>query len=262
VLLEDKVVVVTGVGPGLGRAMAIEAGAEGAKVVCVARSQNVIDAVATEIADAGGEALAVAADVTSADDCATVAAATEDRFGRIDGLINSAFSPGAITRFEDADDDAWPAAFDVNVFGTLKFIRASLDLLRRDGGGAVVNVNTASAVRPMEAQGGYGASKAAMEFLTRQLAVELGPSGVRLNTVYCGPMLGPSLDMAFSFWAAQQNRSVDEVTADLAANMALRRIPADEEVAQTIVMLLSDKASAMTGAAVAVTGGFGLEQRM
>lgn len=261
-LLHDKVVAISGVGPGLGRAMAIDAAAEGAKVVCIARSKDVITAAAAEIEDRGGEAIAVPADVSSAAACADVAAATTERFGRLDGLINSAFFPGDLTRFDEADFDNWRNAFDINVFGTLNLTRALLDLLRGDGGGVVINVNTTSAIRPMDAQGAYGGSKAAMEFLTRQLAVELGPSGVRCNTVYCGPMAGPSLDLAFMFWAEQRKQTVEQVQAEVATTLALGRIPADEEVAQTIVMLLSDKASAMTGAAVAVTGGFGLEQRI
>jgi NAD(P)-dependent dehydrogenase (short-subunit alcohol dehydrogenase family) len=262
VLLQEKVVAVSGVGAGLGRAMAADAASQGASVVCIARSRLVIDGVVAEIAAAGGEALAVTADVASPEQCQAVAAATEERFGRLDGLINSAFTPGEIAPLADGDPAAWRNAFEVNVLGTLHLVRAFLPQLRAAGGGAVVNVNTASALRPMHGQGAYGGSKAAMEFLTRQLAVELGPDNIRCNTVYCGPMAGPSLDMAFQFWAAQRALTVDQVAAEVAATHALQRIPTDDEVARTIVTLLSERASAMTGAAVAVTGGFGLEQRL
>jgi len=261
-LLEDSVVIVSGVGPGLGRALALEAAGEGAAVVCVARTAAFVTQVTAEIEARGGRALAVAADITSAEDCERVARETDRRFGRLDGLINSAFTAGIIAPFEDVDLDDWRHTFEVNVFGTLSMIRATLPLLRRDGGGAVVNVNTMSATRPMKNQGGYGGSKAALEFLTRQLAVELGPTGVRLNTVYCGPMIGPNLNAAMELWAQRRGETFDEVKAAVAANMALGRIPEDDDAARAIVMLVSGRAAVVTGAALHATGGVWLEQRI
>jgi NAD(P)-dependent dehydrogenase (short-subunit alcohol dehydrogenase family) len=261
-LLEDKVVVVTGVGPGLGRSMAMAASDEGASVVCMARTETFVDWVVEEITARGGQALAVPGDITSSDDCTRVAAETDAQFGRLDGLVNSAFTAGPIALFEDADLDAWRQVFEVNVFGTLSMIRACLPLLQRDGGGAVVNVNTMSATRPMKMQGAYGGSKAALEFLTRQLAVELGPTGVRCNTVYCGPMLGPNLSDAMDKWAERRGESREEVEATVATNMAIGRIPEDEESARVMMLLLSDHAGIVTGAALHATGGVWLENRI
>jgi NAD(P)-dependent dehydrogenase (short-subunit alcohol dehydrogenase family) len=261
-LLQDKVVVVTGVGPGLGRSMALAAAEEGARVVCMARTAAFVASVADEITGRGGEALAVPGDITSAEDCARVASETDARFGRLDGLVNSAFTAGPIALFEHADLDAWRQVFEVNVFGTLSMIRASLPLLSRDGGGAVVNVNTMSATRPMKMQGAYGGSKSALEFLTRQLAVELGPHGVRCNTVYCGPMLGPNLSDAMDKWAERRGETREEVEATVATNMAIGRIPADAESARVMMLLLSDHAGVVTGAALHATGGVWLENRI
>lgn len=260
-LLSDKVVVVSGIGPGLGRALALEAAAEGAAVVCVARTAAYVEEVASEVAALGVPSLAVAADITAPADCARVAAEVEARFGRLDGLVNSAFTAGTIAPFEDVDLDDWRRTFEVNVFGTLQMIRAHLGLLR-DSAGAVVNVNTMSATRPMKNQGGYGGSKAALEFLTRQLAVELGPTGIRFNTVYCGPMVGPNLNAAMEAWAGRRGETFEQVRATVAGNMALGRIPEDEEAARVIVLLLSDHAAVMTGTAVHATGGVWLEQRI
>jgi NAD(P)-dependent dehydrogenase (short-subunit alcohol dehydrogenase family) len=261
-MLEGKVVLISGVGPGLGRSLALRAGAEGATVVCVARTAAFVNEVVDEIVESRGTALAVPGDITSSDDCARVAAEVEGRYGRLDGLVNSAFTAGQIAPFEDADLDDWRHVFEVNVFGTLSLIRATLPLLRRDGGGAVVNVNTMSAVRPMKMQGAYGGSKAALELLTRQLAVELGASGVRVNTVYCGPMLGPNLSDAMDKWAVRRNESRETVEATVASNMALGRIPDDAEAARVIVLLLSDHAGVVTGAALHATAGAWLEHRI
>jgi NAD(P)-dependent dehydrogenase (short-subunit alcohol dehydrogenase family) len=261
-ILEDKVVVISGVGPGLGRSLALAASAEGASVVCMARTASFVAEVADEVAQRGGSALAVPGDITSVEDCARVAAEVEDRFGRVDGLVNSAFTAGTIALFEDADLDDWRRVFEVNVFGTLSLIRAMLPLLRRGGGRAIINVNTMSAARPMRMQGAYGASKAALELLTRQLAVELGSSGLRVNTVYCGPMRGPNLSDAMDKWAVRRGESREAVEAAVASNMALDRIPEDAEAARVIVLLLSDHAGIVTGAALHATAGAWLEHRI
>ncbi len=261
-LLEDKVVIVTGVGPGLGRSMAVAAADEGARVVCMARTKAFVEQVAAEIAERGGVAMAVPGDITSPDDCERVAAAAEERFGHLDGLVNSAFTAGPIALFEHADLDEWRQVFEVNVFGTLSMIRASVPLMSRDGGGAIVNVNTMSATRPMKMQGAYGSSKAALEFLTRQLAVELGPKGIRCNTVYCGPMLGPNLSDAMDKWAERRGETREQVEATVATNMAIGRIPADAESARVMMLLLSDYAGVVTGAALHATGGVWLENRI
>jgi NAD(P)-dependent dehydrogenase (short-subunit alcohol dehydrogenase family) len=261
-ILEDKVVIVTGVGPGLGRSMALAAAEEGARVVCMARTDAFVEQVVDEISARGGDALAVPGDITSSEDCARVAAETERRFGRLDGLVNSAFTAGPIALFEDVDLDAWRQVFEVNVFGTLSMIRAVLPLMCREGGGVIVNVNTMSATRPMKMQGAYGGSKAALEFLTRQLAVELGPRGVRCNTVYCGPMLGPNLFDAMDKWAVRRGESREEVESTVASNMAIGRIPEDAESARVMMLLLSDHAGIVTGAALHATGGVWLENRI
>jgi NAD(P)-dependent dehydrogenase (short-subunit alcohol dehydrogenase family) len=261
-LLEGKVVMVSGVGPGLGRALVLEAVAEGAAVVCVARTATYLDEVAAEVVAGGGRALPIAGDITSTPDCLRIAAETERWLGRLDGLVNSAFTAGAIAPFEEVELEDWRRTFEVNVFGTLSMIRANLPLLRRHDGAAVVNVNTMSAMRPMKNQGGYGGSKAALEFLTRQLAVELGPSGVRLNTVYCGPMIGPNLNSAMEAWAERRGEPLDGIKETVASHMALCSIPEDDEAARAIVMMLSDKASIVTGAALHATGGAWLEQRI
>jgi NAD(P)-dependent dehydrogenase (short-subunit alcohol dehydrogenase family) len=261
-LLEDKVVCVTGVGPGLGRALVLEAAAEGAAVACMARTASYVQDVVAEVEATGGRALATPGDITSADDRTRVVGAIEERFGRLDGLVNSAFRPGAIAPLEDVDLDDWRQTFEVNVFGTLGVIRAALPLLKTGGGGAVVNINTMSAFRPMAYQGGYGGSKAALEFLTRQMAVELGSTGIRFNTVYCGPMLGPNLEMAFDSWAEARGETVDEVKAAVATTMALGRIPEDDDAAKAIVLLLSDNAAVLTGTAVQATGGAWLDHRI
>jgi NAD(P)-dependent dehydrogenase (short-subunit alcohol dehydrogenase family) len=261
-LLQDKVVVVTGVGPGLGRSLCLAAGAAGASVLCVARTEAFVSTVADEIVAAGGVAVAAPGDVTSRDDCARIAGVAEREFGRLDGVVNSAFSVGALGAFPDIDLDDWRQALEVNLFGALQLVQCVLPLLERDGGGAIVNINTMSSLKPMKGQGAYGASKAALEFATRQLAVDLGGRGIRCNTVYCGPMRGPNLVDAMEKWAERRGVTYDEIVSAVSAVMAQGSIPADADVAPAVLLLLSDAARVITGTSFHATNGAWVEHRV
>jgi NAD(P)-dependent dehydrogenase (short-subunit alcohol dehydrogenase family) len=218
--------------------------------------------VVEEIRSAGGVALAVRADVTSRADCERVIDIAGAEFGRLDGIVNSAFSVGALGVFPDVDLDDWRQAFEVNLFGALQLLQCALPLLERDGGGAVVSVNTMSSVGPMKGQGAYGASKAALEFAMRQLAVDLGPRGIRCNTVYCGPMRGPNLEDAMQKWADRRGVTYDEIVQSVSAVMAQGWIPADADVAPAVLLLLSDAARVVTGTSFHATGGAFVEHRV
>ena len=260
-LLTDKVLIISGVGPGLGRELS-EARRARAPRSCVWRGRpSSSRGVAADIRAGGGTATPVAGDVTSGADCERVAAIVAAEYGRLDGLVNSAFSVGALGVFPDVDLDDWRTALEVNLFGALRLVQAVLPLLEEGGGGTVINVNTTSSLRPMRGQGAYGTSKAALEFATRQLAVELGDRGIRANTVYCGPMAGPSLDDAMDSWARRQARPRAEIEADVASVMALGYIPEDAEAAQLILLLLADGARVVTGTSIHATGGAWVEQR-
>lgn len=261
-LLQDKVVVVTGVGPGLGRSLCRAAAAEGATVVPVARTTPVIDDVVAEIRSGGGTAVAIAGDVTVRTDCERIAATVERELGRLDGVVNSAFSVGALGVFPDIDLDDWRQAFEVNLFGALQLLQCLLPLLERDGGGAVVSVNTMSSIGPMKGQGAYGASKTALEFAMRQLAVDLGGRGIRCNTVYCGPMRGPNLDDAMEKWAQRRGVTYEEIVDAVSAVIAQGHIPTDAEVAPAVLLLLSDAARVVNGTSFHATGGAWVEHRV
>lgn len=261
-LLQDKVVLVTGVGPGLGRSLCRAAAAEGATVLAVARSRSVIDAVAEEIRATGGTARALPGDVTSRADCERIAATVETELGRLDGVVNSAFSVGALGAFPDVDLDDWRQALEVNLFGALQLLQCTIPLLERDGGGSVVSVNTMSSVGPMKGQGAYGASKAALEFAMRQLAVDLGGRGIRCNTVYCGPMRGPNLDDAMEKWAQRRGVTYDEIVGAVTAVIAQGQIPTDADVAPAVLLLLSDAARVVNGTSFHATGGAWVEHRV
>ena len=138
VLLQEKVVIVTGIGPGMGRKLALEAGKAGARLVLAARSRDFVESVAREVGDT---AIAVTADVSKQGDCDRIAAAAIERFGRIDGLVNSAYGSAPFTPFEEADLADWRRAMDVTVFGTLQMVKSALPHMKTQGG-SIVNVST------------------------------------------------------------------------------------------------------------------------
>ena len=254
-ILEGKSVLVTGVGPGLGRTIAHEAGRLGANVAMVSRSTTLMEEVAGEIEKMGRKALIIQADITSQDACNAAAEKTQVAFGRIDGLVNSAYRPGDLAPVNEIDLDVLLSAFDVTVIGTLRMIRAVVPVMEKQGGGSIVNVGSQVARKVVQHQGGYASTKAALASLTRYLASELGPKNIRVNT----PAIGWTMSAPARAWledqAAQGGPSVDETVAAISSTMALGRIPTDEECAHGVLLPLSDLFSAVTGATLDVNGG-------
>jgi NAD(P)-dependent dehydrogenase (short-subunit alcohol dehydrogenase family) len=246
-ILKGKSVVITGVGPGMGRKLALAAARDGARVAVSARSKAFIDGVRDEIVAAGGEAISLVTDVSRTEDCEALAQAALTAFGRIDGVVNSAYYHPDWLTFEQADLDQWARAYDVACMGALRMIRAALPAMKAQGGGSVVNVSTMATRRPMVGEGGYAIAKSGLNQVTRQLAVELGGYGVRVNSALMGWMMGAPLEGYF-----QGNA---EAKAEVIARIPLGRVPPDEDCAKAVLFLLSDYASEVTGAALEVNGG-------
>lgn len=256
-ILKDKVVIVSGIGPGLGQELSSLVAAEGGHVVMAARTSAKLDAAEALIREAGHdvEVLKVPTDISRREDVARLVAATKERFGRIDGLINSAYIPGAFTDVVDADFDEWRRTFDVNLFGTLDLCQSVIREMRETGGGSIVNVNTQVTRKPWVQQAAYATSKAAMAMATMQMATEVGQWNIRVNSTFMGWMWGHSVEQAFDHMAKKSGQSVAELKAAQEANIALRRMPTDRECARPIIMLLSDYCSVVTGASLDINGG-------
>ncbi len=181
--------------------------------------------------------------------------ATLEAFGRIDGLVNSAYRHKDFITFEDGDLAEWQANMNVTHFGALRMVRAVLPAMKRQGGGAIVNVSTKSSVRMVAGEGDYGTAKAAMNAATRQLATELGKYGIRVNVARMGWMWGAPVRTPRWNGAPPSGLSMEQIIATVAARIPIGRIPTDEECARAVVFLLSDYSAAMTGAALDVNGG-------
>lgn len=254
-LLEDKVAVVTGVGPGLGQATAMAFAREGAAVGLVARNEDRIREIADRIAASGGRALPLAADVTEAEQCARVVAATVEEYGGLDCLVNSAFRPDLYGPFEHVDVARWRGIFEVNLFGALQLTQAAIPHLKQRASASIVMVGSMSMRKIREGEGGYAASKAALYTATQVLAKELGPDGIRVNTVVPGWIWGPSVRSYVEWQSGRRGVAVDEIVAEIEARIPLGFIPAPEDVAEAIVFLASDLSRTVTGQGLDVNGG-------
>ena len=249
-ILTGKVVIITGAGPGMGQAMCRGAAAEGAKVAVSARSADAIAAIVADIKAAGGQAIAVPTDVTDAGQCQRLAEVTLKAFGRIDGLVKSAYFHPPWESLETAAIDDVAKAFDVNALGGLRMAQAVLPQMRRQGAGSIVNISTLATRKPMPGEGGYAMAKAALAQMTRHMAIETAGSGVRFNTALMGWMDGVPLN---TFYDSLPDGA--KVKAQRASEVPIGHIPPDRDCAKAVYFLLSDYASEVTGAALDVNGG-------
>jgi len=257
-LLKDKVVIVSGIGPGLGQELSTLAAKEGAAaVVLAARTQAKLDVAEQEIRDLGlgTKILQVPTDIADVAQCQNLADKTTEAFGRIDVLFNSAYDPGSFEPIADADLAGWRRSMEVNFFGTMQLTQACVPAMRRAGGGAIVMIATMVEHKPLATQGGYGATKSALRNATKHLALELGGDNIRVNSAHMGWMWGPSVEGYFDWQSQESGSSKDELIAEVTRSIPLGHIPDDADCAKAAMFLASDYAAVVTGAALDVNGG-------
>lgn len=257
-LVENKVVVISGMGPGLGVKLAILAAQEGAAgVVMAGRSRQKLDDAEREIRNAGlnTPVLKVPTDIAKRADCDRLADLTVEHFGRIDGLLNNAYFHGEMATAEYMQVEEWRKSMEVNLFGTMNMTLAVIAHMKKAGGGSIVMINTMAIRKPFPPEAGYSASKAALSTSATYLAEDIGKYGIRVNSAYMGWMGGASLDAYFEQQSREHNISVETLQAELAKDIPLRRIVQDTECAKAALFLISDYSSGMTGAQLDVNGG-------
>jgi NAD(P)-dependent dehydrogenase (short-subunit alcohol dehydrogenase family) len=253
-LLQDKVVVVCGLGPGLGRAIALQSARAGADVVLAARSTTWMDEVAAEVKALGRQAVTAVTDVTDDELAEHLPQTALEAFGRVDALVNNAFAIPPITGLADVDLDAVRAGFETNVIGALLMTRLFTPALAA-GQGSVVMINSAVLRHSRLTFGPYKMAKAALLALAESLATELGPQGIRVNSVAPGYIWAGSLKWYFGQLAKQRGVRISQIYEETAATIDLRRLPEPDEVADAVVFLASAMARAITGQCLDVNCG-------
>jgi NAD(P)-dependent dehydrogenase (short-subunit alcohol dehydrogenase family) len=256
-LLQDSVLVLTGAGPGLGAQIARDAAAAGARLMIAARTEAYLEQLAAEVTDSGADVAHQVCDVTVWSDCQRLMAVAEKTFGGIDCVVCNAFAQGRAygQTLEEADVDDWRDAFDVNLFGSLRVVKAAIPGLKKRGGGSVVFIGSQIVRRVFVGRGPYAASKAALLTSAQVLARELGPFGIRVNTVVPGRMWGPPLQRYIDRLAGERGTSFQQELDRMVGDVALPRLSTDEESARVVVFLASALSAGMTGQSLDVNAG-------
>lgn len=253
---EGQVAIVTGIGPGMGRSIALGFAERGVEVVLAARRIATLEEVAAEVrAACGRDPLVVPTDITDERACDALVGAAVDRFGRVDHLVQNAHHEGDWAPVAEADLDSWRSIFDVNLHGALHLLKAVLPVMREAGRGSIVLVNSGAALSAPPALGAYSASKAALAVVARTLAAEVGEWGIRVNGVFLGGVAGDNLQLAAQDQSARLGITPEQWLEQRARTLPLRHIPTPDECAGPILFLCSDLAAAMTGQHLSVNGG-------
>ena len=244
--MSKSVVLVTGALTGIGRATALAFAKEGSNVVVSGRRDEEGKKLLTELRNLGAEAEFFRSDVRREEDVRALIDRTVARFGRLDAAVNNAGTEGTVGPIIEQTAESYAATFDTNVLGTLLCMKHELRVMLAQGHGSIVNLSSTVGHTGVAGAAIYGASKAAVEGLTKSAALEAAESGVRVNVVAPGPVETSMLSRFTGTEAAK---------ADFLAKVPLKRAAMVDEIAQVILFLSSDKASFITGATIAVDGG-------
>jgi NAD(P)-dependent dehydrogenase (short-subunit alcohol dehydrogenase family) len=252
---DRPVSIVTGASQGIGQVIATELASRGDIVVLAARNSAGLEETAGHIDQAGGEQLVVETDVTSMTSVDSMVTTVMDRLGRIDNLVNNSGIGGPSGRLWEVDPDEWRSTYEVNVFGVFSVTRATLPVMIEQRSGSVVIVGSISGKRPLFGRSAYTSTKTALIGLTRTLAIEAGPHGIRVNLISPGFVAGPRIEWVMKAQAEARGIDVDEVRAEFEGESPLGRLTDPIDVARTVAFLTSESSAGITGADLNVNSG-------
>jgi NAD(P)-dependent dehydrogenase (short-subunit alcohol dehydrogenase family) len=243
--LTGKVAIVTGGGKGIGRAIALGLAATGAAVTIAARNQQEIDAVAEEINQRGGKSIAVLTDLTINEQLESMVQKTLSTFGRIDILVNNA-ARSFLQSLLKMREDGWDKVFDTNVKAVWLLSRVVARTMVEQKSGQIINITSVGAEKAEAGMGAYCCSKAALKMLTRSMALEWAPYGIRVNAV--GPTMTRT-EFSKPLW------SNPEAAKLVCAKIPMGRLAEPEEMVGAVLFLASGAADFITGQSLYVDGG-------
>jgi len=249
--LAGKVAVVTGGGSGIGRAIAQTFVNHGATVVVVGRDGNRLEEAARAIG-----ATAMTADVANEDQVARLFSRCEEVHGGLDILVNNAGVTGPVLAAQDMDMAAWDATIAINIRGVMLCLKHAMPLLRRRGGGSIINMSSLMGLRGYPMRSAYTATKFAVLGITEAVAQEVGTEGIRVNALCPGAVNGDLMKRVIAERARKENRPPEDIIrVNYTDKAALRRWVEPEEVAEVALFLASDASAAITGDRFRVDAG-------
>jgi NAD(P)-dependent dehydrogenase (short-subunit alcohol dehydrogenase family) len=251
--LANRTAIVTGAAMGIGRASALKLAQAGAAVTVADIDTAQGEKTANDIKEAGGRAIFALTDVRSLVDAEQATYATIEAWGRVDILVNNAARAigGAV---DEIDEDTWNLVISNNLTSVWRFMRCVVPHMRRQGGGAIINMSSVQALRGFHGWAAYAAAKGGINALTQQAAVDLAPAKIRVNAVAPGTIMTPLNEKVFRE-AADPQALIDRWNAA----HPIGRFGEADEVAEAVLFLASDRASFITGEVLRVDGGLAVK---
>jgi NAD(P)-dependent dehydrogenase (short-subunit alcohol dehydrogenase family) len=254
-LLAGRVAIVTGASKGIGRVMAHGFAAEGARVVCAARTTRLVEETSDLIRSDGGDAVAVTCDAAEPDDVQRLIDVTIDHYGRLDFLINNAGDSGPTRALQEYSTDDWYYTLDSCLTSAFLCSRGAVPPMIAGGGGVIINVSSMAGRRGLPYRVGYCAAKAGQMGMTYGLAVELGPHNIRVNAILPGAVAGDRIDRVIAGQAQVRGIPEPQLRQSFVERAPLKRLPTANDVAQLAVFLCSDRACNISGQCIPINAG-------
>ena len=250
--LKDKVAIVTGGGRGIGQAVAYSFAKAGAKVVITSRKAQDLEATAAEIKTFGAEALVIPAHLGNIEEIKKVVDTVMAKYGRIDILVNNAAASPAISSVFDSDERLWDTIMNLNLKGVYFMSQAVAKVMKKQGGGKIINVSSVDGFNPEAFVSVYSISKAGVRMITKVFAGELAPYNIQVNTIAPGPI---STKMMNSKWEHLPPEEAKKQRDELCKMLSIFRIGEPDEIAGAAIYLASDASSYTTGTEIIIDGG-------
>ena len=254
-LLDGKVAIITGASKGIGRALSLRFGREGARVICAARSADLVKDTAAQVQKAGGRAIAVACDAAVEGDVRRLVAEGVKAFGAIDTLVNNAGDGGPTKKVQDYLLEDWRYTIDSCLTSSYLCTRFVVPEMLKAGGGAIVNISSGAGRRGLPYRVGYCSAKAGQVGMTYGLALELAPHNIRVNCVAPGAVEGERIDRVIAGQAEVRGITPDQMRKAMVERNPLKRFVTADDIVDATVFFSSDMARSISGQVLAVNAG-------
>lgn len=254
--ISGKTIIVTGGGYGIGKQIALAFGRLGANVVIAARSRKKLEEVAAELRAMKTDPLALQVDISSESAVRDMVDQVVAKYESIDVLVNNSAISGPTAMVPDIETEEWQEAININLNGTFYCCKHVSRVMREAGSGNIITVSSVGGRTAYPLRSAYCVTRWGVIGLSHTLAAELGPHGIRVNTVVPGPIEGERSENVFRARAKAENIGIDEVKQFYTKDIPIGRMPTEQEVANSVVFLASDFSTGVHGQIIQVDGGF------